>query len=99
MKPLTFRPILKRIRWGGRRLGDLLDKKIGPESDYAESWELADHGVDQSIVAEGTHAGRTLQQMLEQFGSALLGQHAGLSQFPLLIKFLDANDWLSLQVH
>lgn len=99
MTPLTFEPILKRIRWGGRRLGELLNKKIGPESDYAESWELADHGDDQSIVTHGTHAGRTLRQLMQQSGNALLGRHAGLDQFPLLIKFLDANDWLSLQVH
>ncbi len=99
MNPLIFEPMLKRIRWGGRRLGELLGKDIGPESDYAESWELADHGVDQSVVARGPHAGTTLSRLLEQFGAVILGRHAGLTQFPLLIKFLDANDWLSLQVH
>ena len=99
MTPLTFEPILKRIRWGGRRLGNLLDKNIGPETDYAESWELADHGTDQSIVTQGLHAGQTLSQLVERSGTALLGRHAGLNQFPLLVKFLDANDWLSLQVH
>ena len=99
MTPLVFEPILKRIRWGGRRLGELLGKNIGPESDYAESWELADHGVDQSSVARGPSAGKTLRQILKQSGPAVLGRHAGLCQFPLLIKYLDANDWLSLQVH
>jgi mannose-6-phosphate isomerase len=99
MTPLTFDPLLKRIRWGGRRLGELLKKDIGPEPDYAESWEVADHGTDQSVIANGPDIGKTLHQLMCQAGTTLLGRHAGLDQFPLLIKFLDANDWLSLQVH
>lgn len=99
MSPLAFEPILKRIRWGGRQLADLLGKEIGPEADYAESWEIADHGNDQSIVASGASAGRSLRELVEQSNEELLGRHAGLTQFPLLIKYLDANDWLSLQVH
>lgn len=99
MNPLVFEPLLKRIRWGGRRLGELLGKEIGPESDYAESWELADHGTDQTQVTQGPFAGHTLQQLMQQENVALLGRDSGLTQFPLLIKYLDANDWLSLQVH
>lgn len=99
MSPLTFQPILKRIRWGGRKLGDLLGKSIGPESDYAESWELADHEQGQSVIDSGPQNGTTLRQLVEQTGDLLFGRDAGLNQFPLLIKFLDANDWLSLQVH
>lgn len=99
MSPLTFEPILKRIRWGGRKLGDLLGKNIGPESDYAESWELADHEQGQSVINFGSQTGKTLSQLVEESGDALFGRDGGLSQFPLLIKFLDANDWLSLQVH
>jgi len=99
MTPLTFEPILKRIRWGGRQLGELLGKNIGAESDYAESWELADHEDGQSVVNHGPLVGQTLQQLREQSNVDLFGRHAGLGQFPLLIKFLDANDWLSLQVH
>lgn len=53
MTPLRFRPLLKRIRWGGIRLGSVLSKPIGSESDYAESWELCDHGTDQSVVDGG----------------------------------------------
>lgn len=99
MTPLVFEPILKRIRWGGQQLGELLGKKIGPETDYAESWELADHGADQTQVSHGPRTGQTLQQLVRQENTALFGRHAGLTQFPLLIKYLDANDWLSLQVH
>lgn len=99
MQPLFFPPILKRIRWGGRRLGTLLGKPIGPETDYAESWEVVDHGADQSTIPEGELAGWTLKRFVEERGQALFGRHAGRTQFPLLVKFLDANDRLSLQVH
>ncbi len=99
MTLLTFEPILKRIRWGGRQLGELLGKNIGVESDYAESWELADHEDGQSVINQGAFVGQTLQQLREQSDIDLFGRHTGLGQFPLLIKFLDANDWLSLQVH
>jgi mannose-6-phosphate isomerase len=99
VQPLIFPPILKRIRWGGRRLGTLLGKPIGPEPDYAESWEVVDHGEDQSTLAEGPFAGWTLHQIVKEQNEELFGKHAGLSQFPLLVKFLDAHDRLSLQVH
>ncbi len=99
MTPLTFEPILKRIRWGGTRLGTVLGKPLGPHTDYAESWEVADHGADQSLVASGPLRGMSLGRLVQESGERLLGVQAGLSQFPLLVKFLDANDWLSLQVH
>jgi len=99
LPPLVFEPLLKRIRWGGRRLGSRLQKTIGDGNDYAESWEIADHGCDQSCVSGGRLTGQTLRQLLHSHPQELLGNQAGLSQFPLLIKFLDANDWLSLQVH
>ncbi len=99
LPPLVFEPLLKRIRWGGRRLGSHLQKVIGDGEDYAESWELADHGNDQSRVSDGPLAGYTLRQLMQSHSQELLGQQAGLTQFPLLIKFLDARDWLSLQVH
>lgn len=99
MEPLIFQPILKRARWGGRRLGSELGKPIGNHPDYAESWEIADHGADQSIVAAGPHAPSTLSELLARHGTDVLGRESAARQFPLLIKFLDANDWLSLQVH
>jgi len=97
--PLKFTPILKRIRWGGRRLGDVLNKPIAAFSDYAESWEICDHGADQSVVENGPWRGKTLQQLVREHADELLGKHRNLSQFPLLLKFLDAHDRLSLQVH
>jgi mannose-6-phosphate isomerase len=99
LPPLTFEPILKRIRWGGRRLGTLLHKPIGESQDYAESWEVADHADGQSHVASGPLVGQSLATLMLHHRGELLGRHAEAKQFPLLIKFLDANDWLSLQVH
>lgn len=98
-QPLVFEPVFSRRRWGGRKLNELLSKAIGPEDDYAESWEIADHADGQSIVSKGLHAGSSLSHLLEDFNDEILGRVSGQSQFPLLIKYLDANDWLSLQVH
>lgn len=98
MLPLEFQPLLKRIRWGGRRL-ERLGKQLGTENDYAESWELSDHGQDQSRVIAGEYEGWTLYRLVNERNQELFGRHAGLKQFPLLIKLLDANDRLSVQVH
>lgn len=96
---LEFHPVLKRIRWGGRRLGTVLGKPIGPENDYAESWEVSTHPHGMSIVKDGPFAGWTLQRLIEQFPREILGSHHVGGDFPLLIKFLDAHDRLSVQVH
>jgi mannose-6-phosphate isomerase len=108
--PLTFEPVLKRYLWGGRRLGTVLGKPIGEGSDYAESWEVADHEHGQSIVAGGPLAGTSLHELMIMRGIELLGRPAerhggrslqGISQprFPLLFKFLDCQRDLSVQVH
>jgi mannose-6-phosphate isomerase len=98
MDVLQFKPLIKRARWGGRRLGTLLNKPLGDETDYAESWEIADHGLDQSIVISGEYSGWSLSNLMAAHGERVLGYPQAV-QFPLLIKFLDANDRLSLQVH
>ena len=99
MQPLRFQPLIKSIRWGGTRLGTVLNKPIGDATDCAESWEIADHASGQSTVVGGELDGHTLNQLMQNHGAELLGRHHAMTQFPLLIKFLDANDWLSLQVH
>lgn len=99
MEPLSFFPLLKRLRWGGRRLATELHKSLGPETDYAESWEICDLDDAQSVVTQGPWAGWTLHRLVREHGGELLGVHAGLPQFPLLLKFLDACDRLSVQVH
>ena len=98
--PLRFHPILKRLIWGGRRLGAFLDKPLGDGHDYAESWEISDHRRDVSVVADGPLAGANLRDLLASRGSEILGPDVGESrQFPLLVKFLDAHRDLSVQVH
>jgi mannose-6-phosphate isomerase len=99
LKPLRFRPIFKEYVWGGRRLGTVLGKPIGDADRYAESWEIVDHGADQSVVADGPLAGTTLHELVTKHGAELFGRHHPQRQFPLLLKFLDAQLTLSVQVH
>jgi mannose-6-phosphate isomerase len=96
--PLRFQPILRRYLWGSRRL-ESLGKQLGIGSDYAESWEIVDRGPDQSVVLAGALAGKTLGELVRDHQQALFGRHAGQERFPLLFKFLDANERLSIQVH
>lgn len=97
--PLRFQPLFKRYLWGDRRLGTVLGKPIGDGNDYAESWEIVDHDADQSVVAAGPLAGKTLAELARSHSHELLGRHAPLPRFPLLFKFLDCNRALSVQVH
>jgi mannose-6-phosphate isomerase len=98
--PLAFDPILKRILWGGRRLGTILGKPLGEYNDYAESWEVSDHRDDVSRVSDGPLTGATLREILHQRGDELMGSAVkARSQFPLLVKYLDAHQVLSVQVH
>ena len=97
--PLRFESLFKRYVWGGRRLGTMLGKPIGPGEDYAESWEVVDHHDGQSVVAFGDHAGRSLGELVQECGQDLFGRDHLQPRFPLLFKFLDANRPLSVQVH
>ena len=97
--PLRFEPIFRRYLWGGRRLQSVLGKSIGAGDDYAESWEVVDHDVDQSVVLSGTMRGETLGDLVARRGEDLLGRHHPRNNFPLLFKFLDAHSDLSVQVH
>jgi len=76
-----------------------LGKPFGSDESWAESWEIADLGADQSVIEFGPLAGTTLGQLVQSHGRELLGRHWPLSHFPLLIKFLDAAETLSGQVH
>lgn len=107
LPPLRFKPVLKQTIWGGRRLGETLGKPIGEASDFAESWEIVDHGEDQSIVDGGPLDGASLSSLLDQYSQSMIGSAAGSaagsansnSSFPLLFKYLDCNRVLSVQVH
>jgi mannose-6-phosphate isomerase len=99
LPPLVFQPLYRRYLWGGRRFATALGRTLPDGNDYAESWELVDHGSDQSVVARGPFAGATLGDLVRRHGADLLGRHAPLPAFPLLFKFLDACHDLSVQLH
>jgi mannose-6-phosphate isomerase len=99
MHPLLLTPIYRRYLWGGRRFATTLGRQLPPGDDFAESWELVDRGADQSIVAAGPLAGRSLGDLVRDAGPAVLGRHCPRPGFPLLFKFLDACRDLSVQVH
>ncbi|MGL4553410.1 MAG: type I phosphomannose isomerase catalytic subunit [Gemmataceae bacterium] len=84
--------------WGGRGLGDVLNKPLPTPDAYGEAWEISDHGSHHSVVASGPAAGRTLRQLMQDDPAALVGDWPA-SGFPWLIKYLDCHDWLSVQVH
>ncbi len=98
--PLKFKPILKDKIWGGPRLHDVLGKKASDKA--GESWEISGVEGDISIVENGFLAGNSLLELTEIYMGDLLGDSIydrfGV-EFPLLIKFIDAADFLSVQVH
>jgi len=100
--PLKLEPIFKEKIWGGRNLERILGKPLPPDVAIGESWEVSEHGEDVSRVCEGPFAGRDLRELRDAFGEALvgiLGLRTASDRFPLLIKFIDAQDRLSVQVH
>lgn len=99
LPPLVFTPIYRRYLWGGRRFASAFHRDLPPGEDYAESWELVDRGADQSVVAAGAFQGITLGELVRHHGQSLFGHATHGPAFPLLFKFLDANQVLSVQVH
>ena len=97
--PLKFRPIYKQRIWGGQKLREVFDKDIPPFEKIGESWELADLPNDKSVIANGELAGQTLNSAIEKYAEEITGDEDFSGAFPLLIKFLDAQDILSVQVH
>lgn len=99
--PLLFEPIFKDRIWGGNKLKTLLNKNI-PNETTGESWELSSVEGDISIVKNGFLQGESLLDLLEKYPSEVLGKKVYEQfgkQFPLLFKFLDAQDDLSIQLH
>ncbi len=97
--PLKFKPIFKQRIWGGQKLREVFNKDIPPFEKIGESWELADLPNDKSIIANGELAGQTLNSVIQKFPEEITGDKNFKGPFPLLIKFLDAEDILSVQVH
>lgn len=98
--PLRFEPIYQYRLWGGRRLADLLAAPLPGDGPIGEAWILSDRDDHPSLVANGPLKGQALGQLLKQWPEQLLGQRAGrFRRFPLLLKFLDVRNTLSVQVH
>lgn len=100
--PLKFHPILKEKIWGGERLQKILNKDTANKKSIGESWEISNVQGNVSVVSEGFLAENNLEELIEVYMGDLLGdavyEQFG-NEFPLLIKFIDANEYLSVQVH
>ena len=99
--PLKFRPVFKRTIWGGTKLRQLLHKTLAPENTGG-SWEISVVPGQMSVAKNGPLAGKDLDVLCKHFGPQLLGEKVALQagdSFPLLFKFIDAAQNLSIQVH
>lgn len=99
--PLTFTPILKDRIWGGTKLKTYLNKPIVSETT-GESWEISTVSGDISVVATGVLKGKTINEIIDLYPEAILGKSVIArfgKQFPLLFKFIDAKEDLSIQLH
>jgi mannose-6-phosphate isomerase len=98
--PLRFEPIYQYRLWGGRRLSGLLCAPLPGDGPIGEAWLLSDRDDYQSLVANGPLKGQTIGELMEEFRGQLMGKLAPrFRRFPLLLKFLDAHELLSVQVH
>ena len=98
--PLTFEPILLERIWGGRKLESNYNKKLPPHAPIGESWEVSDRPGAESIVANGALQGLTLRWLMEHHRQSIMGKAKDTKgRFPLLVKILDAQEDLSVQVH
>jgi mannose-6-phosphate isomerase len=98
--PLLFKPIYMERMWGGSKLASLPGREVQEsEMPIGESWELVDREDEQSIVTNGPLAGATIRELIEHYGKGLVGRNFSGGKFPLLVKVIDADKRLSLQVH
>jgi len=100
--PLKFKAIHKEKVWGGTKIRTVLGKDFGHLPNCGESWEISGVPGDISVVAEGLHKGEDLNDLINKFQHLLTGKSVYErfgNSFPLLIKFIDADDDLSIQVH
>lgn len=99
MLPLKLKPSFKRYLWGGDSI-NMIYKKETPEPPVAESWEISAHPDGLSYISGGEYDGMTISQLCEKYGKDFYGDSMSEdSEFPLLLKILDAKDNLSIQVH
>ena len=99
MSILKLKPSCKAYLWGGHRLVEEYGKEYDGDT-LAETWELSCHPDGLSTIVNGPYAGKTLKQYIEEEGKEILGTHCKrFLDFPILIKFIDAKQNLSIQVH
>lgn len=100
-EPLLFRRLLKEKVWGGSLLAPRLNLRLPFAGPLGETWELSDYPGEETTVRGGAWDGVSLRQLMEQHASALLGRSRTTvdGRFPLLVKFIDAGDDLSVQIH
>lgn len=100
--PLKFKPLFKEKIWGGDKIRTHLDLDFSPLPNCGEAWVLSGVQNDQSLISNGFLAGNELNEVLEIYMDELVGEQIYEqygNEFPILVKFLDAQDWLSIQVH
>jgi len=99
LHPLLFKPIYQYRLWGGRHLSNLLKEPL-PDGPIGEAWILSDRDDHSNVVTNGLYEGYTLTQLFAQYPESIMGKLASnFDRFPLLLKFLDAKEVLSVQVH
>ena len=97
---VKLRPVFKEFLWGGTKIRDVLKKPVGSMECVAESWELSAHPAGQSVIATGKYKGFLFTDYLAAIGKDQLGwKTLGYERFPLMVKFIDARQSLSIQVH
>ncbi|MGL4367674.1 MAG: type I phosphomannose isomerase catalytic subunit [Brevinemataceae bacterium] len=99
---MKCQPVFKEKVWGGHALADVLGKQLPDKKNYGESWEISAHPNGPGLILNGKFQGQTFDSVIQKHGKELLGasiweKYQG--KFPLLLKFLDINDKLSIQVH
>ncbi|MEZ4774901.1 MAG: type I phosphomannose isomerase catalytic subunit [Bacteroidia bacterium] len=100
--PLSFKTIFKDKLWGGQKIRTILGKEFAPLPNCGETWEISGVAGNVSVVKNGPLEGKNLTELIESFQGRLMGQRVYEkfgNEFPLLVKFIDANDDLSIQVH
>jgi mannose-6-phosphate isomerase len=97
--PLKFKPIYKELIWGGNKFRTILGKNSPADKKIGESWELVDLPNDKSVIINGQFAGQTISDVLQKYPQEITGKKNYQPPFGLLIKFIDAADDLSVQVH
>jgi mannose-6-phosphate isomerase len=98
-QPITFEPIFMERVWGGRRLEEFYGKQLPADVRIGESWEIVDRPEVQSVVRDGPLRGQTLHELWTNHRNEIFGEVEDAPRFPLLIKLLDAQEKLSVQVH